>query len=59
MFSDQNKYSGQYGGSVWSAQWLSQTYGLSMKALPGGWQTAIDQSELQAIMNSINSAKSQ
>ncbi len=56
MSNDRNNYSGQYGGSVWSAQWLSQTFGLTMKTLPDSWQTAVDQSEFQAIMNSINSS---
>ena len=56
MSSDQKIYSGQYGGSVWSAQWLSQTYNLAMKALPASWRTANDQAELQAILNSINSS---
>jgi hypothetical protein len=56
MSSDYKNYSGQYGGYVWSAQWLSQTYGLSMKAMPGAWQTANDRAELQAILNSINSS---
>jgi len=54
--SDDKNYSGQYGGSVWSAQWLSQTYGLAMKALPDSWRTANDRVELQAILNSINSS---
>ena len=52
--SDDKNYSGQYGGSVWSAQWLSRTYGLAMKALPDSWRTANDRVELQAILNSIN-----
>ena len=56
MSNDRDKYLGQYGGSVWSAQWLSQTYGLTMRALPESWQTANDQAELQAILNSINSS---
>ncbi|HEY5159219.1 MAG TPA: hypothetical protein VII93_14755 [Anaerolineales bacterium] len=56
MSSDHKNYSGQYGGSVWSAQWLSQTYGLAMKALPDSWRTANDRAELQAILNSINSS---
>ena len=56
MSNERNNYSGQYGGSVWSAQWLSQTFGLTMKTLPDSWQTAVDQSEFQAIMNSINSS---
>jgi hypothetical protein len=56
MSSDHQNYSGQYGGSVWSAQWLSQTYGLAMKALPDSWRTANDRAELQAILNSINSS---
>ena len=55
MTNEQNNYSGQYGGSVWSAQWLSQTYNLTMKTLPDGWQTANDPEEFQAIFNSINS----
>jgi hypothetical protein len=55
MTNEQNNYSGQYGGSVWSAQWLSQTYNLTMKTLPDGWQTANDPEEFQAILNSINS----
>lgn len=59
MFNDRNNYSGQYGGSVWSAQWLSQTFDLTMKTLPGDWQTAVDQSEFRAIMNSINSSNTQ
>jgi hypothetical protein len=54
--SDDKNYSGQYGGSVWSAKWLSQTYGLAMKALPDSWRTANDRVELQAILNSINSS---
>jgi len=54
--SDDKNYSGQYGGSIWSAQWLSQTYGLAMKALPDSWRTANDRVELQAILNSINSS---
>jgi len=54
MSSDHMNYSGQYGGSVWSSQWLSQTYGLAMKALPDSWQTANDRTELEAILNSIN-----
>ena len=56
MSSDHKNNSGQYGGSVWSAQWLSQTYGLAMKALPDGWKTGNDQAEFQAILNSINSS---
>jgi hypothetical protein len=40
---------------VWSAQWLSQTYNLTMKMLPDGWQTANDPKQFQAILNSINS----
>jgi hypothetical protein len=56
MSSDHESYSGQYGGSVWSAQWLSQAYGLEMKALPDHWQTAKDQGEMQAILDSINSS---
>jgi hypothetical protein len=54
MTGDYKNYSGQYGGYVWSAQWLSQTYGLVMKTLPDSWRTANDQAELQAILNSIN-----
>ena len=56
MSSDHKNNSGQYGGSVWSAQWLSQTYGLAMKALPDGWKTDNEQAEFQAILNSINSS---
>ena len=56
MVSDHTNYSGQYGGSVWSAQWLFQTYGLAMKAMPASWQTSNDRAELQAILNSINSS---
>ena len=56
MSIDQKIYSGQYGGSVWSAQWLSHTYDLAMKALPTSWQTANDRADLQAILNSINSS---
>jgi hypothetical protein len=56
MSSDHQNYSGQYGGSVWSAQWLSQTYDLAMKALPDSWRTANDRVELQAILNLINSS---
>jgi hypothetical protein len=56
MSSDQKIYSGQYGGSVWSAQWLSQIYNLAMKVLPASWRTANDQADLQAILNSINSS---
>ena len=52
---DPNNYSGQYGGSVWNAGWLLQTYGLAMKALPDHWQTAHDQVEMKAILDSINS----
>jgi hypothetical protein len=57
--NNRNNYSGQYGGSVWSAQWLSQTFDLTMKTLPRNWQTAVDQSEFRAIMNSINSSNTQ
>ena len=56
MTGDYKNYSGQYGGYVWSAQWLSQTYGLAMKALPDSWRTANDRVELQAILNLINSS---
>ncbi len=57
MTGDHKNYSGQYGGSVWSAQWLSQTYDLAMKALPDSWRTASDRADLEAILNTINSSK--
>ena len=56
---DPKSYSGQYGGSVWDAQWLSRAYGLEMKALPDHWQSAQDRAEMQAILDSINSSNAQ
>jgi hypothetical protein len=55
MPGDHKSYSGQYGGSVWNAQWLFRTYGLKMKAPPDHWQSAHDPAEMQAILDSINS----
>jgi hypothetical protein len=56
---DPKSYSGQYGGYVWDAQWLSRAYGLEMKALPDHWQSAQDRAEMQAILDSINSSNAQ
>ena len=56
MSSDHKNYLGQYGGSVWSAQWLSHTYDLAMKTLPASWQTANGRVALQAILDSVSSS---
>jgi hypothetical protein len=45
---------GLYGAELWDSAWLSEQFGLSMKTLPDGWQSAHDEAELQAILKTLN-----
>lgn len=35
----------EHGVPLWNADWLEQTYGIAMKPLPQGWESAPDHSE--------------
>ena len=48
-------YSEAYQTPIWDSQWLNDTLGIALKPLPDGWLTANNASELQAILNSLNS----
>jgi hypothetical protein len=39
---------------VWDAAWASEKYGLSVKALPEGWQSQNNESDKQAILDGLN-----
>src|SRR5271157_3796339 len=39
---------------TWDAQWVKDNYGIEMKPLPSGWQTANIAAELQAILDLVN-----
>src|SRR5271157_1664175 len=39
---------------TWDAQWVKDNYGIEMKPMPSGWQTANIAAELQAILDLVN-----
>jgi len=42
-----------YDSQPWDAKWLSTNYQLDMQALPENWQSLNDESEKQAILNTL------
>lgn len=44
----------RYGAQVWDAQWLADTFGVTMHPLPDAWQTFTDPAGLQAISDALN-----
>lgn len=51
---DREFYASQYGSTVWNAAWLEDTYGITLNALPAGWQSYDDPIEIQAIAEKLN-----
>lgn len=47
-------YSQGYMSPTWDAKWVKDHYGIEMKPLPSGWQTANNAAELQAILDLLN-----
>ena len=48
-------YSEAFQAPTWNAQWLKNTFGISPKPIPDGWLEANNASEMQAILNLLNS----
>jgi hypothetical protein len=48
-------YSEAFQAPTWNAQWLQDTFGISPKPIPDGWLEANNTSEMQAILNLLNS----
>ena len=47
----------RYGAVPWDAEWLSATFGLTMRPLPEGWQTfGADPNAIQAIAEALEQA---
>lgn len=54
--SDEYKlFSELFGAPLWNAEWLEQTYGLSMRPLPENWQSFTNDADVQAVLDAINS----
>lgn len=51
---EQESTAARYGAQVWDAQWLEDTFGLTMHPLPENWQTFTDPAGIQAISNALN-----
>jgi hypothetical protein len=47
-------YSQSYQSPTWDAQWVKDHYGVAMKPLPNGWQSANSATELKAITDLLN-----
>jgi len=48
-------YSKAFQAATWNSQWLKDTFGISLNPLPNGWLKANNASEMQAILDLINS----
>lgn len=52
--ADREMKSSIFGLSHWDSEWLEESYGMAMKALPNDWQDATDTAKRDAILNEIN-----
>ncbi len=55
LSEDRDQVSDRFGTDSWDADWLDDTFGLSMKPLPAGWRLlGMDEQAVQAISDELN-----